>query len=66
MTTSAKSMFKLGEMIIDNKQIFWEMKTCYALIPLIQLLDGRTLLPNYRYIDSSKKTSIIIYTTGTS
>lgn len=28
-------------MIIDQKQIFWKMQHCYALIPIIQLLDGR-------------------------
>lgn len=36
-----KALFKIGEMIIDNKQIFWMMKHCYALIPIVQLLDGR-------------------------
>lgn len=37
-----KTVYKIGEMVIDNKQIFWKMKYCYALIPIIQLLDGRT------------------------
>lgn len=37
-----KTVYKIGEMIIDNKQIFWKMKHCYALIPIVQLLDGRT------------------------
>lgn len=37
-----KNIFKIGEMLIDNKQIFWKMKHCYALIPIVQLLDGRT------------------------
>lgn len=36
-----KALFRIGEMIIDNKQIFWKMKHCYALIPIVQLLDGR-------------------------
>ena len=36
-----KGPSKLGEMTIDNKQIFWRMKHCYALIPIVQLLDGR-------------------------
>jgi len=30
--------------MIDNKQIFWKRKYCYALIPFNQLLDGRTPL----------------------
>lgn len=38
-----KTVYKIGEMIIDNKQIFWKMKYCYALIPIVQLLDGRIL-----------------------
>lgn len=41
-----KTVYKIGEMVIDNKQIFWKMKYCYALIPIIQLLDGR----NFFYI----------------
>jgi hypothetical protein len=36
-----KTVYKIGEMVIDNKQIFWKMKYCYALIPIVQLLDGR-------------------------
>lgn len=40
-----KTVYKIGEMIIDNKQIFWKMKYCYALIPIVQLLDGRTTSP---------------------
>ena len=28
-------------MVIDNKQIFWKMKYCYVLIPIVQLFDGR-------------------------
>ena len=39
--SSAKQTFKIGEMIIDQKQIFWKMQYCYALIPIVQLLDGR-------------------------
>lgn len=40
---ATKQIFKIGEMIIDQKQIFWKMQYCYALIPIVQLLDGRTL-----------------------
>ena len=39
--SSVKQAFKIGEMIIDQKQIFWKMQYCYALIPIVQLLDGR-------------------------
>jgi len=31
-------------MLIDNKQVFWKMQHCYALIPIVQLLDGRIYL----------------------
>jgi len=37
-----RTNYKIGEMAIDNKQVFWKMKYCYALIPIVQLLDGRT------------------------
>ncbi len=37
-----KANYRIGDMAIDNKQIFWKMKYCYALIPIVQLLDGRT------------------------
>ena len=42
MSQPDKTVYKIGDMIIDNKQIFWKMKHCYALIPIVQLLDGRT------------------------
>lgn len=48
-------------MIIDNKQIFWKMNYCYALIPIVQLLDGRKYFMKFRCIDNNKKTSIIVY-----
>ena len=38
-----KQAFKLGEMLIDTKQVFWKMQHCYALIPIVQLLDGRKI-----------------------
>lgn len=41
MSVLDKTLYKIGEMIVDNKQIFWKMKYCYALIPIVQLLDGR-------------------------
>ena len=41
--SSVKQAFKIGEMIIDQKQIFWKMQYCYALIPIVQLLDGRNI-----------------------
>lgn len=41
MSVLDKNIYKIGEMIVDNKQIFWKMKYCYALIPIVQLLDGR-------------------------
>jgi hypothetical protein len=44
MTTPPKAVFKIGEMLIDQKQIFWKMQYCYALIPIVQILDGRTSL----------------------
>lgn len=40
--SATKQTFKIGEMIIDQKQIFWKMQYCYALIPIYQILDGRT------------------------
>ncbi len=49
-----KTVYKIGEMIIDNKQIFWKMKYCYALIPIVQLLDGRTIFPIQIYCLSQK------------
>jgi hypothetical protein len=45
MSQPDKTVYKIGDMIIDNKQIFWKMKHCYALIPIVQLLDGRTKHP---------------------
>jgi hypothetical protein len=36
-----KINYKIGDMMIDEKQIFWKMNHCYALIPIVQLLDGR-------------------------
>jgi hypothetical protein len=49
MSQSDKTAYKIGEMIIDNKQIFWKMKHCYALIPIVQLLDGRNFFSNQMY-----------------
>jgi hypothetical protein len=43
-----KQAFKLGEMLIDNKQVFWKMQYCFALIPIVQLLDGRTIMLTIR------------------
>lgn len=40
-----KQIIKIGEMIIDQKQIFWKMQHCYALIPIVQIEDGRTFHP---------------------
>lgn len=37
-----RTNYRIGDIAIDNKQIFWKMKYCYALIPIVQLLDGRT------------------------
>jgi hypothetical protein len=48
-------------MIIDGKQIFWKMNYCYALIPIVQLLDGRNYLIKFRCIDNNQKTSVIVY-----
>jgi hypothetical protein len=31
-------------MVIDSKQVFWKMQHCYALIPIVQLLDGRNII----------------------
>lgn len=46
MDPGSKTMFKLGDMTIDQKQVFWKMKHCYAMIPIVQLLDGRILIHN--------------------
>ena len=35
-------MYKLGEMVIDPKQVFWKRQYIYACIPFVQLLKGRT------------------------
>lgn len=45
--STTKQAFKIGDMIIDQKQIFWKMQYCYALIPVFQPIDGRNpaLLP---------------------
>ena len=42
MSSGNKQLIKIGEMVIDQKQIFWKMQYCYAIIPIIQLEDGRT------------------------
>jgi hypothetical protein len=36
-----KQAYKIGEMVVDQKQIFWKMQYCYALIPIVQHLEGR-------------------------
>ena len=36
-----KSILRLGEMIIDPKQIFWRRQHVFAFIPYVQLLKGR-------------------------
>lgn len=41
-------------MTIDQKQIFWKMKYCYAIIPIVQILDGRTNNATFRYYYSNK------------
>jgi hypothetical protein len=33
--------FKLGEMVIDPKQVFWKKELVFACIPFVQLLKGR-------------------------
>ncbi len=47
---SSKQSYKIGDMIIDQKQIFCIMQHSYALIPIIQLLDGHNYLL-YIFID---------------
>lgn len=39
---ATKQVYKIGEMIVDQKQIFWKMQHCYALIPIVQLFKERT------------------------
>lgn len=39
-----KNVFKLGEMIVDQKQVFWRRQYVYAFIPYVQLLKGRKTL----------------------
>ena len=48
----SKQTFKIGEMIVDSKQIFWKMQHCYALIPIVQVTDGHVLLSTYRQVSS--------------
>lgn len=60
-----KQAFKLGEMLIDTKQIFWKMQYCFALIPIVQLLDGRTVRWLFRCTLDHKKKSIIIQSAWT-
>jgi hypothetical protein len=49
-------------MIIDQKQIFWKMQHCYALIPIIQLLDGRNyLFIMYRCTINYQSTSLKLF-----
>ncbi len=57
-----KTLYKIGEMIIDNKQIFWKMKYCYALIPIVQLLDGRNCIINKLDILLVPKRQVADYT----
>lgn len=38
---ASKNIFKIGEMLIDSKQIFWKRQYVFACIPVIQLLPGR-------------------------
>ncbi len=42
-------------MIIDNKQVFWKMQHCFALIPIVQLLDGRILFNKKKMSCSPQK-----------
>ena len=37
----SKNIFKIGDMTIDAKQIFWRRQYVFASIPVIQLLPGR-------------------------
>lgn len=45
-----KQTFKIGEMIIDAKQIFWKMQYCYALIPIVQVTAGHVLITSRRQV----------------
>ena len=36
-----KNIYKLGEMVIDPKQVFWKKQYVYACIPFVQLVKGR-------------------------
>ena len=60
-----KQAFKLGEMLIDSKQVFWKMQHCIALIPIVQLLDGRTFLINFRCPLNYQEKSLRIQPTRT-
>jgi hypothetical protein len=53
-----KQAFKLGEMLIDNKQVFWKMQHCFSLIPIVQLLDGRKFIFSFRCSFDHKAKSI--------
>lgn len=41
MEPTLKNIFKIGEMLIDPKQVFWKRQFTYACIPVVQLLPGR-------------------------
>ena len=47
-----KQTFKIGEMVIDAKQIFWKMEHCYALIPIVQVTTGHVLITTKRQVES--------------
>ena len=60
MEPANKNLFKLGEMTIYQKQIFWKMKYCYAMIPIVQLLDGRTPPSKHRHPINKQKAGRVL------
>ena len=55
---TSKNLFKIGEMLIDPKQIFWKRQYIFACIAVIQLLPGRTTYLSRRYTHCTKKKSV--------
>ena len=46
MDLVGKNVFRIGEMLIDGKQVFWKKGYVFACIPYVQLLTGRNIISN--------------------
>ena len=60
---SNKKYFKVGEMSIDPKQVFWQMKYCYAMIPIVQYVDGRIEILYFRCTVNNQESRLILLET---